>query len=84
MDVFEAHPWAKVITPADPSQRGAQLSVQFEHDGRAVFEALIARGIIVDWRTPDVIRISPAPLYVRFVDVVRVGEALNAILQEFS
>ncbi len=83
-EVFANHSWARIITPSDPQARGAQLSVRFDHDGRAIFEALIARGIVVDWRTPDVIRISPAPLYVRYADVVRVGEALNEILQEFA
>lgn len=83
-DIVASHPWMRIITPSDPHQRGAQLSIQFERDGRAVFEALIARGIVVDWRTPDVIRISPAPLYVRYADVVRVGEELHDILQEFA
>ncbi len=83
-DVIADHPWVHMITPEDPLQRGAQISVRFDHDGRSVFEALIARGIVVDWRTPDVIRIAPAPMYVRFADVVRVGEALTDILGEIA
>lgn len=83
-DVIADQPWVHIITPEDPLQRGAQISVRFDHDGRSVFDALIARGIVVDWRTPDVIRIAPAPMYVRFSDVVRVGEALEEILGEVA
>lgn len=83
-DVIAHRPWVHIITPEDPLQRGAQISVRFDHNGRSVFDALIARGIVVDWRTPDVIRIAPAPMYVRFSDVVRVGEALEEILGEVA
>lgn len=83
-EVIADHPWVHIITPDDPLQRGAQISVRFDHDGRSVFEALIARGVVVDWRTPDVIRIAPAPMYVRFSDVVRVGQALDEVLGEVA
>jgi kynureninase len=83
-DVIARFPWVRIITPSLVQERGAQLSVRFDHDGRAIFEALIARGLVVDWRTPDVIRISPAPLYVSFDDVSRVGTVLYDILQEFA
>jgi len=60
-----------VVTPSDPTRRGAQLSIRVragrEH-GRTLFEHLMAHGIIGDWREPDVIRISPAPLYNRHAD----------------
>lgn len=83
-DVIVHRPWVQIITPSETQDRGAQLSLRFERDGRAIFEALTARGIVVDWRTPNVIRIAPAPMYVSFADVVRVGEALHEILQEFA
>jgi kynureninase len=70
----------KIITPSAPEERGAQLSLYFEKRGRAVFDALMARGVIVDWREPNVIRAAPAPLYNSFEDVWRFGEALKAAL----
>jgi kynureninase len=61
----------QVVTPAEPERRGAQLSIRViggRDRGRALFEHLMEHGIIGDWREPDVIRISPAPLYNRFAD----------------
>jgi kynureninase len=56
------------ITPADPARRGSHVS--FRHpDGYAIVQALIARGVIGDFRAPDVIRFGLAPLYTRYQDV---------------
>jgi kynureninase len=69
----------EVVTPADPARRGAQLSIRVlggRARGRALFEYLMAQGIIGDWREPDVIRISPAPLYNRFADCLAFAEAV--------
>ena len=52
--------------------------VEGRERGRALFEHLGARGIIGDWREPDVIRISPTPLYNRFTDVLRFVQAVEA------
>ena len=63
-----------VVTPSDPSRRGCQLSLRVvggRARGRELFEYLKARGIVGDWREPDVIRISPVPLYNRFADLHR-------------
>lgn len=63
----------EILTPADPGRRGAQLSLRVRggrEQGRALFEFLAANGVLGDWREPDVIRISPAPLYNRFTDVL--------------
>lgn len=57
------------ITPEDPEQRGAQLSLYFHENGPATFERLTEKGIVVDYREPGVIRIAPAPLYCSFQDV---------------
>lgn len=57
------------ITPDDPEQRGAQLSLYFKEEGVATYERLTNKGIVVDYREPGVIRIAPAPLYCSFQDV---------------
>ncbi len=70
----------RIITPTAPEERGAQLSMFIEKNGRAVFDYLMAHGVIVDWREPNVIRAAPAPLYNSFEDVWRFGEALKGAL----
>ena len=70
----------EIITPADPAQRGCQLSVLVHQRGRELFDFLAARGIIADWREPNVIRLAPVPLYNSFEDVQRAGNALRAFL----
>jgi kynureninase len=71
----------EIITPSDPAQRGCQLSLRVSggrERGRALFEHLAAQGIIGDWREPDVIRISPTPLYNTHQDVLRFAQAVRA------
>jgi kynureninase len=70
-----------IVTPAEPARRGCQLSLRVAGGrarGRALFEHLMAGGIVGDWREPDVIRISPAPLYNRFADVLGFVRAVEA------
>ncbi|WP_295772590.1 kynureninase [uncultured Mucilaginibacter sp.] len=59
----------KIITPTDVCQRGSQLSVICKHSGKAIFDYMVKQGVIGDWREPDVIRLSPVPLYNTFTDV---------------
>lgn len=61
----------EVITPREPQARGAQLSLRASLGaaaGRAAWDALMARGVICDWRQPDILRLAPVPLYNSFVD----------------
>jgi len=66
-----------IITPHNPEERGAQLSLVFASRGKQVFEKLTQSGIIVDWREPSVIRVAPAPLYNTFTEVYRFNEILR-------
>ena len=60
----------EIITPKNPEERGCQLSLQLiRKEGKKVFEAITKRGVIADWREPNVIRIAPAPLYNSYQDV---------------
>ena len=70
----------EIITPAEPARRGAQLSLRVaggRERGRELFDYLRDTGILGDWREPDVIRISPAPLYNRYMDVHRFVEEVE-------
>jgi kynureninase len=80
IDEVEARcPEVTLACPRDPSQRGSQVS--FTHpNGYAVMQALIARGVIGDFRAPDLIRFGFAPLYNRFEDAWRAADILAQIL----
>jgi kynureninase len=67
----------EIITPSNPLERGAQLSLFFKEKGREIHDKMIASGIIVDYREPGVIRVAPAPLYCSFQDVYRFCEILK-------
>lgn len=72
--------FAEVVTPADPAQRGSQLSFRVKGDPRALLKRLGERGVICDFREPNVLRAAPTGLYTSFMDVYRFGE----ILREFA
>ena len=70
----------QIVTPAAPAQRGCQLSLRVaggRAQGRSLFEYLQSVGVLGDWREPDVIRISPVPLYTRYRDVYRFVEEVE-------
>ena len=73
-----------LVTPADPAQRGCQLSLRI-HAGaeraRLLPQSLFERGVVCDWRSPDIIRMAPVPLYNRFEDVLRGARQLGEILR---
>jgi len=67
----------KIITPNSIFERGSQLSLVLEKDGKKKFDLLTEQGIIADWREPNVIRIAPAPLYNSFEDCWHFAEVLG-------
>lgn len=71
-----------IITPADPQQRGAQLSLYFKQNAQAIHRQLTSNGIVVDYREPGVIRVAPAPLYNSFKDVYRFYAVLRSFTEE--
>lgn len=64
----------KIMTPANDAERGCQLSITVQGNGRKVFDALQKAGVVCDWREPDCIRVAPVPLYNSFSDVYRFVE----------
>ena len=70
----------ELASPVDPMQRGSQLS--FRHrQAYAICQALIARGVIGDFRDPDILRFGFAPAYVSFEDAARAARHLAEVLE---
>lgn len=67
----------EIITPKNVAERGAQLSLYFLENGKAIHQKMIDNGIIVDYREPGVIRVAPTPMYCSFKDVYRFYEILR-------
>ncbi|MFT5512879.1 MAG: kynureninase [Bacteroidia bacterium] len=62
-----------------PEERGCQLSVLTGDNGKNLFDHLTKRGVIADWREPNVIRMAPVPLYNSFLDIYRFGQILKSV-----
>ena len=69
-----------LVSPRDAARRGAQVSLSHPTAGYAIISALIADGVIGDFRAPDILRFGFAPLYTRFADVWHAVDRLAAIL----
>ena len=69
-----------LVSPRDAARRGAQVSLAHPTAGYAIISALIADGVIGDFRAPDILRFGFAPLYTRFADVWHAVDRLAAIL----
>jgi kynureninase len=79
-EVAQRCPSLLLASPRRPEHRGSQIS--FRHpDGYAIMRALIARGVIGDFRAPDVLRFGFTPLYLGADDVHRAIEILADVVQ---
>ncbi|MFQ5535316.1 MAG: kynureninase [Sphingomonadales bacterium] len=58
----------EIACPEDRAQRGSQVSLR-HREGYAIMQALIARGVIGDFRAPDILRFGITPLYLRYTDI---------------
>lgn len=72
----------KVITPSEPGARGCQVSLLLKQNGLRIYEQLMQRKFMVDWREPDVIRIAPVPFYNTFEEICHFGKNLSELILE--
>ena len=70
-----------MASPRHASQRGSQVSFAHPTHGYEIMQALIGRGVIGDFRAPDILRFGFTPLYTRFVDVWDAVDRLHGVLE---
>ncbi|MDT0303349.1 kynureninase [Streptomonospora wellingtoniae] len=70
----------RLATPHEPERRGSQVSLRHP-DGYAIVQALIERGVVGDFRAPDILRFGFAPLYLRYADVFDAAQALVEVVR---
>jgi kynureninase len=69
-----------LVSPRNADERGSQVSFAHPTHGYEIMQALIARGVIGDFRAPDILRFGFTPLYTRFVDVWDAVDRLRGVL----
>ena len=74
-------PGLALASPRNPAERGSQVSFAFEH-GYPAMQALIDRGVIGDFRAPDIMRFGFTPLYLDEADVLAAVETLETVIGE--
>ena len=74
----------EIITPVSPQSRGCQLSLRLLKSVEKTTKQLHKRGVISDWREPDIIRVAPVPLYNSFEDCYNFVQILKEILNEYK
>ncbi len=79
VDTFADELGLKLVTPREAEWRGSQVSYSCDN-GYAIMQALIARGVIGDFRAPDIIRFGMTPLYLSFAEVGQAAAILKDIL----
>ncbi|PTW47111.1 kynureninase [Rhodovulum kholense] len=73
-------PQLTLLTPRDPSRRGSQVSFGFS-EGYAAIQALIARGVVGDFRAPDIMRFGITPLYIGEEELMRAALILQDVME---
>lgn len=74
-------PALSVVTPSNPEERGTQISLRAKNLGQEFTHTLQQKGVICDFREPDIIRVAPAPLYTRYQDIIKLVEVLKDCLK---
>ena len=69
----------EIVSPREPERRGSHVSLR-HNEGYAIVQALIAEGVIGDFRAPDILRFGFAPAYLRYVDVFDAFRTLVGIM----
>ena len=71
-----------IVTPSDPDARGVMLCLRVHEpgQGKAIEHALGARGVLLDYREPDILRLAPVPLYNTFHDIWRLTQVLREVV----
>ena len=67
----------EIITP---EERGCQISIRVKNGNKELFDKITEKGVIADWREPDVIRVAPVPLYNSFSDVFNFYNILKEVI----
>lgn len=80
-EVEQRCPTLQLASPRTAAQRGSQVSFHFQH-GYAAMQALIARGVIGDFRAPDIMRFGFTPLYIDEADVMQAVEILDQVINQ--
>ncbi|NVD74940.1 kynureninase [Duganella sp. BJB1802] len=70
----------KLVTPRDEAHRGSQVCLAHEDGAYPIMQALIAHGVVGDFRAPDILRFGFTPLYTRYVDVWDAVQELARVL----
>ena len=78
-DAWLAPHGVALASPRDPGRRGAHVTLAHPHAWQLT-QALVDRGVVPDFRTPDRVRLGPAPLYTRFVDVWDAMDCFREVL----
>ncbi|SFK99263.1 kynureninase [Geodermatophilus ruber] len=80
-DAWLAPHGVALASPRDPARRGSHVTLAHPQAWQLT-QALVDRGVVPDFRTPDRVRLGPAPLYTRFVDVWDAMDRFRAVLAE--
>ena len=67
----------EIITP---NERGCQISIRVKNGNKKLFDTITEKGVVADWREPDVIRVAPVPLYNSYMDVFNFYKILESAL----